>query len=122
MKIVYSLDKKGSWTLHAYVFPSTPKDMCNIMEKTYTHSEYDTKYAEWLDAMNGKGIFNYVSDETLKGHESVIVKFTIGGKWKNDEDVSVVISEFDKYMDDCGYESEYMHVMTMEKINEFKFI
>lgn len=122
MKIVYKLDKSGPWTLYAYAMPSSPVDMCNITEKTYVHSEYDTKYAEWLDSMHQKGILNSVRDETLKGHESVIVKFTIGGIWKNDEDVAVVINEFDKYMDDCGYVSENKYVIAYENINEFRFI
>jgi GTP-dependent phosphoenolpyruvate carboxykinase len=121
MKIVYKLDKLGPWTLYAYAMPSSPVDMCNITEKTHVHSEYDTKYSEWLDSMHEMGIINSLRDETLKGHESVIVKFTIGGVWKNDEDVAVVINEFDKYMNDSEYISESKYVIAYKNINEFSF-
>jgi hypothetical protein len=100
MKSVYNRTPQSS--LIVYLFCVTAHDHYKISEKIHTHSEYDTEWANLLYYLSAeKGYFEHWYQETMVGHESIILSLTFT-KVSNYQEL---ITEIDKYLNKYSWEN-----------------
>ena len=73
MNTTYKTD--GQSSLHMYIECTSAAEHCNINDKMYTHSEFDTLWDSTLGEWYEKGYYKHYHFEVLKGNSTVMFKF-----------------------------------------------
>ena len=95
MNTTYKTD--GQSSLHMYIECTSAAEHCNINDKMYTHSEFDTLWDSTLGEWYEKGYYKHYHFEVLKGNSTVMFKLEFIDGRKN---AKAFITELDKYFDE----------------------